>query len=159
MNQSNSRQLHELPINHIKNLWPESHNGELNHVETEANNFRSVKKWFDISPMRVTSPGSGNFLLEFGFFISLKPLSSVYIRRTASLTRQVGPLGLSSWVFRERSNTTSASFNLIRKHEVIAYLADDIAQVRLGVLIDDKIDLKAHVHVFIPLQSTVAVFQ
>jgi hypothetical protein len=51
------------------------------------------------SPSGVTSPGSGKFLLESGFFISLKPLSSVYISRTASLTRPVRELFLSKHSF------------------------------------------------------------
>ena len=50
-------------------------------------------------PERATSPGSGDFLPESGFFISLKSLSSVYISRTASLTRPVRPFDLSKQRF------------------------------------------------------------
>jgi hypothetical protein len=36
--------------------------------ESEAKNLKSLKKWFDISPMRTTSPGSRDLQLESGFF-------------------------------------------------------------------------------------------
>ena len=38
---------------------------KLNQPKRDANNFKSCKKWFDISPMRVTRSGAGKVLPAF----------------------------------------------------------------------------------------------
>jgi hypothetical protein len=53
--------------------------------ESEAKSIKSLKKWFNISRMRVTSSGSGNFLLESDFFYFAKTLSTVFCTVILSL--------------------------------------------------------------------------